>query len=139
MPVRLEHITQPTEQDWIDLGKIHQDTQPQGLKLSAEELQQWLQQPHQWLIAGRFNDRIVGCLLAQQSEGQVTLSQAAVRTVTQRRGVMHQLLHHVVKWADEEQLSLLFTEVPAELSEPLKRRGIALIDDSYQYNSLNKS
>ncbi|ASP37474.1 hypothetical protein CHH28_01735 [Bacterioplanes sanyensis] len=139
MPVRLEHIRTPSAQDWIDLGKIHADTQPLGLKMDSTALGDWLQQPNHWLLAGRFNDRIVGCLLAQQQGEVVVLSNAAVRTITQRRGVMHQLLHHVCDWAQHESLALEFHAVPSELEDAVKTRGFLLINNIYRHNNLNKS
>ena len=66
MPVHLEHITQPTQQDWIDLGKIYTDA-PQEWLTDASDIQASLQElldQGEWLIAGRFNARLLGALKA---------------------------------------------------------------------------
>src|SRR5690606_15898482 len=90
MPALLEQINKPAEADWIDLEKIHQDTASNGFLLNRQQLQAWFDQGG-WVMAGRFNDRLIGALLAKQTEQGIELSQAGVRTITQRRGVMHQL------------------------------------------------
>ena len=40
MPVRLEHIQQPSDADWQDIGKIHQDTASSGLVSTPQQLAQ---------------------------------------------------------------------------------------------------
>lgn len=122
MPVLLEQIHQPSEADWIDLEKIHNDTATDGLKLNPQQLQNFLDQDG-WVLAGRFNDRIIGVCLAQKTAQGIELSQAGVRTITQRRGVMHQLLHFITQWAKENQLSLIIHHCPAHLQPALLKRG----------------
>lgn len=140
MPVRLEHIYSPSSQDWIDLQKIHEETAQDGLTLDIDALKQWLQTDNHWILAGRFNDRIVGCCLATlETENQITLSNAGVRRITQRRGVMHQLLHHICQWANQEGKCLQILTPPAELHSALGRRQFTAIGPDFLYNKLNKS
>lgn len=134
MPVLLEHIHQPTAADWQDLEKIHLDTASNGFLKNKDELQQWLNEGG-WVMAGRFNDRIVGALLAKQVNGEVQLSHAGVRTITQRRGVMHQLLHFVCSWAIQEQHSLRIDQCPLHLQTALIKRGFSQQYDYWLFSS----
>ncbi len=104
MPVKLEHLTAPTDADWNDLNKIHQDTAISGLTLSETDMKGWLT-ADRWIVAGRFNDRVVGAFLAERNQNEVRLSQAGVRSITQRRGVMHQMIHFIQRWADQNTLT----------------------------------
>lgn len=133
MPVRLEHIHQPTDADWQDIGKIHQETVGSGLTDNIETLTERLNNGS-WILAGRFNDRIVGLIIATETEQSVQLEQAAVRQITQRRGVMHQLLHHTLKWADEYEKTLIIQSIPTELQTPVERRGFTPKDNIWQHN-----
>jgi GNAT superfamily N-acetyltransferase len=125
MPVHLEHISQPTEQDWIDLGKIYSDA-PQEWLTDATNIQASLQQlldQGTWLIAGRFNARLLGALKAEKNGNTITLSHFCVRKITVNRGVAHQMFHHLGTWADENGFSLVTKDVPKELASALKNRG----------------
>ncbi len=122
MPVLLEHIHEPTPADWIDLEKIHLDTLENGFLSNKDELQQWLKDGG-WVMAGRFNDRILGALLAKEVNGEIQLSQAGVRTITQRRGVMHQLFHFICTWANQEQQTLRIDHCPIQLQTALIKRA----------------
>jgi len=134
VPVRLEHLTSPTAEDWADLAKIQSDTRPHGFA-SAIELEQWIT-PQRWIIAGRFNDRLVGALLAEQEGDVVTLSQAGVRTITQRRGVMHQLLHFLCRWADESSFELRLHTDSDDFSAALQKRGFVADGELLRYRSV---
>lgn len=125
MPVHLEHITQPTQQDWIDLGKIYTDA-PQEWLTDTRDIQASLQElldQGEWLIAGRFNARLLGALKAEKDGNTINLRHLCVRNVTINRGVAHQMLHHMNKWADENGYILVAKDVPDELSAPLISRG----------------
>ncbi len=124
MPVHLEHISQPTEQDWIDLGKIYSDA-PQDWLSNADDIQGSLQEllnKDIWFIAGRFNSRLLGALQAQKDRNNITLRHFCVRKITVNRGVAHQMLHHISKWADENGFTLIVEELPNELANALINR-----------------
>ena len=133
MPVRLEHIHQPTDADWQDIGKIHQETADSGLTDNQAELQQKLENGS-WLLAGRFNDRIIGLMIATETEQGVQLEQAAVRKITQRRGVIHQLLHHTQKWAQEQNKTLIIQTLPDHLQAAAEHREFANKSNNWIYN-----
>ena len=63
MPVYLECIQSPTDADWQDLQKIHEETAADGLTKNMNELHNFLSRGGE-ILAGRFNDRIVGAILA---------------------------------------------------------------------------
>ncbi len=134
MPVRLEHISTPTAADWLDLEKIHLDTGTAGFAADRATLEQWLADGG-WVMAGRFNDRIIGALLARETSQGIELSQAGVRTVTQRRGVMHQMLHFIQRWAGEEGKVLSITACPDALQPALDHRGFTSVGAIWKYNS----
>jgi len=137
MPVHLEHIEKPTEQDWIDLGKIYADA-PQDWLSDPSNHQQSLQtllDAGTWLIAGRFNSRLLGVMEATKDGDTVTLKHFSVRNVTKGRGVAHQMLHHINRWADQNGLTLIAEGVPADLANSLKNREFELIDNKFIRNS----
>lgn len=133
MPVKLEHIQSPADADWNDLEKIHQETATNGLLSDRTALEQHLQSGG-WIMAGRFNDRIIGVILANESNEGVILQQAAVRTITQRRGVMHQMLHFIQGWAASEGKKLCIKDCPDELAAALLKRGFSQKDQLWLYN-----
>jgi GNAT superfamily N-acetyltransferase len=125
MPVHLEHILQPTEQDWIDLSKIYSDA-PQEWLSDATDIQASLQQlldKGTWLIAGRFNARLLGALEAKKNGNNITLSHFCVRKITINRGVAHQMFHHLGTWADKNGFTLVAKDVPKALVSAFKNRG----------------
>ncbi|MBA35427.1 MAG: aspartate 1-decarboxylase autocleavage activator PanM [Oleispira sp.] len=136
MPVHLEHISQPTDQDWIDLGKIYTDAPQEWLSNSSDikgSLQALLDNDY-WLIAGRFNSRLLGAMQAKKDGSDITLSHFCVRNVTINRGVAHQMLHHISKWANENGYRLIAKGVPAELSNSLIKRNFTKKGDDFICN-----
>ncbi len=136
MPVKLEIITTPSDADWLDLSKIHHETAQHGLTMSPEALASWLSEGH-WVFAGRFNDRIIGCVLAEQHGDQVQLHSAAVRAITQRRGVMHQMVHFIQRWATDNQQSIVINECPQSLHTALLKRDFQALGQTWVFNGSN--
>lgn len=136
MPVHLEHVTQPSEQDWIDLGKIYSDApqewlnDPSDIKSSIQAL---LDQGT-WFISGRFNARLLGAMKAEQKDNEITLSHFCVRKITVNRGVAHQMLHHMSTWADKNGYTLIAKGVPEELAKPLIKRDFIAKKNTYVRN-----
>lgn len=130
MPVFLEHVTQPDPQDWIDLNKIYSEVleqNPQPEQEVTATITQWLANDQgsdqQWLIAGKFNARLLTAMFARQVGDVIYLSHFAVRPLTQGRGVAHQLIHHIQKWASENNYQLIALDCPNEFSAALQKRG----------------
>ena len=87
MPIVVESLKEISYQDQQDLQKIYRDAPP------------WLFAPQRddmelietalgdgSLIAGRFNDRLLGAARLQRHQGVWHLSQMCVRKITRRRG-----------------------------------------------------
>ncbi len=136
MPVHLEHISQPTEQDWIDLGKIYSDapqvwlSDPQDIKTSLEKLLA----ADIWFIAGRFNARLLGAMQAEKDGNNIVLRHFCVRKITINRGVAHQMLHHMGIWADQNGYTLVAKDLPDELANALKNRDFIKKDNDFVRN-----
>lgn len=140
MPIILEHQHCPNAQDWQDLEVIFNENQTL-FTTSCQQLKAQLNQTF-WLITGRFNQRIVGCVLAQKMPNQqILLSQAGVRQSTQGRGVMHQMIELLSQWADTQQLELKLADVPKHLQQALIKRHFVMSKDTWlrPINPLNKN
>lgn len=102
MPVYVESVTQPSPQDLTDLAKIYADAPD------------WLLAPYSSadtliaaaladgsLIAGRFNDRLLGAALLQRGDDAWRLSHLCVRKLTRKRGVGRRLLEETQRQGSE--------------------------------------
>lgn len=102
MPVYVESVTQPSPQDLTDLAKIYADAPD------------WLLAPYSSadtliaaaladgsLIAGRFNDRLLGAALLQRGDDAWRLSHLCVRKLTRKRGVGRRLLEETQRQASK--------------------------------------
>ncbi len=109
MPVYVECLTEPSQQDLVDLAKIFADAP------------EWLLAPHATadalihhaltqgtLVAGRFNDRLLGAGVLQRGSTNWQLSHLCVRKITRRRGVGKRILEESQRLAAEagQQLHL---------------------------------
>ncbi|HCS27489.1 MAG TPA: hypothetical protein DIW43_08535 [Spongiibacteraceae bacterium] len=84
MPVIAELITQPSEQDLIDLSKTYEgDIDWLAALLKSSDL----------MIGGRFNDRLVAAFILRDEQSRWRLEKLQVREITRRRGVARQTLH----------------------------------------------
>jgi ribosomal protein S18 acetylase RimI-like enzyme len=93
MPIIVEPLNQATNQDQQDLQKIYRDA-PEWLFApfsgDAQLIEDCLQDGS--LIAGRFNDRLLGAARLQRHQDVWYLSQICVRKITRRRGVAERLV-----------------------------------------------
>ncbi|WP_447588510.1 acetyl-CoA sensor PanZ family protein [Aquipseudomonas campi] len=102
MPVFVETVIRPSAQDHTDLTKVYADAPA------------WLLAPYSSadalisggigegsLIAGRFNDRLLGAALLHRGADCWHLSHLCVRKVTRRRGVATRLLDEAQRMARE--------------------------------------
>ena len=102
MPVIVETLTEPSQQDLVDLAKIYADAPA------------WLLAPHAdaeamlraaladgSLIVGRFNDRLLGAALLRRDTPHWQLSHLCVRKVTRRRGVGRRIIDEAQRLAAE--------------------------------------
>ena len=135
MPVRLEIIHALNDADKQDIVKLCNDiTKTHHDLLDYATIEKRLNEGD-WLFAGRFNDRLIGALIAHPVDDIVELDNAGVRTITQNRGVMHQMIHFIQRWADDEQKSLVVRNAPEYLKEPLINRGFEVVNDDLFFNN----
>ncbi|MFV3331484.1 aspartate 1-decarboxylase autocleavage activator PanM [Pseudomonas sp. NY15437] len=100
MPVVVQHLTQPSDQDRQDLLKIYADA-PQWLLApfadASELVERGLAEGR--LFTGRFNDRLLGAAWVERDGETWRLSRLCVRQVTRYRGVAHRLLEEAQRLA----------------------------------------
>jgi len=107
MPIIVEPLNEATYQDQLDLQKIYRDAPD------------WLFAPFAGdfqlieaclldgsLIAGRFNDRLLGAARLQRHSDVWHLSQLCVREITRRRGVAERLVNEAQKMASQSGATL---------------------------------
>jgi GNAT superfamily N-acetyltransferase len=122
LPVHLEWVESPSEQDWIDLNKLYTDA-PKGWMDSCSEplAQNYLLQKQQQgykVVAGRFNDRLIATALLKVNIEEINayyLEGMCVRALTRERGVARQLLVRICQWSDKQKCSLWVIDENANL------------------------
>ncbi len=120
MPVHIEWIESPSEQDWLDLEKLYKDAPAQWFEGVCEHTAQDYiaikKQQDYKIVAGRFNDRlIVGATLkVQQGQSSYLLEELCVRSATRKRGVARQMLTRLCQWSSEQKCTLLVKDKNAQ-------------------------
>jgi ribosomal protein S18 acetylase RimI-like enzyme len=107
MPIIVEPLNEATYQDQQDLQKIYRDAPDWLLTPFATDTQlieSCLREGS--LIAGRFNDRLLGAARLQRHPDVWYLSQLCVRKITRRRGVAERLVCEAQKLAAQSGASL---------------------------------
>ncbi len=107
MPIIVELLNQATYQDQQDLQKIYRDAPDWLFSPFTGEMQLFedcLQDGS--LIAGRFNDRLLGAARLQQHHDVWHLSHLCVRKITRRRGVAERLVNEAQKMASQSGATL---------------------------------
>ncbi|MBK5509796.1 acetyl-CoA sensor PanZ family protein [Pseudomonas sp. TH15] len=107
MPVIVETLADATYQDQQDLQKIYRDA-PHWLFApfagDVQLIEGCLRDGS--LIAGRFNDRLLGAGRLQRQPNVWHLSQICVRKITRRRGVAERLVNEAQKMASQSGATL---------------------------------
>ncbi|MCU1736679.1 MULTISPECIES: acetyl-CoA sensor PanZ family protein [Pseudomonas] len=100
MPIVVESLTEATYQDQQDLQKIYLDA-PAWLFAPQADGQQLIETAlaDGSLIAGRFNDRLLGAARLERRADLWLLSQLCVRKITRRRGVAERLVAEASRMA----------------------------------------
>ena len=132
MPVVVEILSQPSAQDRTDLAKIYADA-PAWLLAPYPSAQALIDAglEHGNLIAGRFNDRLLGAALLTPGADCWRLSHLCVRAITRQRGVARRLLDEARRLASEagQPLNLAAPKDHLECQALAARSGLPL--DSY--------
>lgn len=110
MPVVVQHLTQPSEQDRQDLLKIYADA-PQWLLAPFADAEQLVTRglAEGRLFTGRFNDRLLGAAWIERHGDTWRLSRLCVRQVTRQRGVARRLLEEAQRLAVLQGAALRLT------------------------------
>lgn len=107
MPIIVEPLNEASYQDQQDLQKIYRDA-PNWLFApfagDVQLIEACLQDGS--LIAGRFNDRLLGAARLQRHQDVWHLSQLCVRKITRRRGVAERLVNEAQKLASQSGATL---------------------------------
>ncbi|MFR0692338.1 aspartate 1-decarboxylase autocleavage activator PanM [Enterobacterales bacterium AE_CKDN230030158-1A_HGKHYDSX7] len=129
MPVVIQHLTQPSEQDRQDLLKIYAEA-PQWLLAPFADAQELVTRglAEGRLFAGRFNDRLLGAAWIEQGQDTWRLSQLCVRRVTRQRGVARRLLEEAQRLAilQGAALRLIAASDQAEAADFARHLGLTL-------------
>ena len=107
MPVIVELLNEATYQDQQDLQKIYRDAPDWLFAPFASDLQlieACLRDGS--LIAGRFNERLLGAARLQKHQDVWHLSQLCVRKITRRRGVAERLVNEAQAMASQSGATL---------------------------------
>lgn len=104
MPVTLETVAQPTEQDQVDLQKIYADY-PQDCDWQALS-QQLAEKEAMTLFAGRFNNRLLGAVSVSEENGHLHLNHLCVRAITRQRHVGRDMLRLLLAKYPQHSFSL---------------------------------
>lgn len=116
MPVVFEALSHATEQDRQDLHKIFLDA-PHWLLADQGDASTLIDTALAGgqLVAGRFNDRLLGAARLDRQAGVWQLSQLCVRKVTRRRGVAERLLSEARRLATQAGAELRLLAPPGLL------------------------
>jgi len=107
MPIIVEQLNEATDQDRQDLQKIFRDAPDWLFAPFAGDVQlieECLQDGS--LIAGRFNNRLLGAARLQRHQDAWYLSHICVRKITRRRGVAERLVNEARKMASQSGATL---------------------------------
>lgn len=107
MPIIVELLHEATYQDQQDLQKIYRDAPDWLFAPFSGELQLiegCLGDGS--LIAGRFNDRLLGAARLQRQTDVWHLSQICVRKITRRRGVAERMVNEAQRMASQSGATL---------------------------------
>jgi len=122
LPVHLEWIESPSEQDWIDLNKLYKDAPVHWVVGNGEHpAQDYLAHKQQQgfkIAAGRFNDRLIVTAALKVNSEKVNayfIEDLCVRALTRERGVAKQLMVRLCQWSDEQKSSLWVEDEGAKL------------------------
>lgn len=132
MPVVVQHLIQPSEQDRQDLLNIYADA-PGWLLAPFNDAQALVEQGLREgrLFAGRFNDRLLGAAWIERNESTWQLSRLCVRRVTRNRGVARRLLEEAQRFAILQGAALCLS-APAQQADAARfagHLGLSLVTD----------
>ncbi len=108
MPVTLEQLCQPSQQDLQDLHKIYADAPDWLLQDGSIEQLVATAIDQQQLWVARFNQRLLGAMLVQQKQSW-HISHLCVRALSRRRGIAKRMLEVISQLAQQNNQQLELT------------------------------
>ena len=142
MPVYLQWLEEPNDQDCTDLDKLYADAPANWLEdTQVARGSDWAitkVKQGERLALGYFNDHIVcaACLVEQSDSPKQAymyeVDQLCVRKVTRKRGVAKQLLVRLCQWAKENQTLLYIKDEEGHLSS-LYELGFVQYKQGWRY------
>ena len=145
MPIYLQWLDTPSEQDCVDLEKLYADAPADWLSDSNQSCAtDWASTRvacGDSLALGRFNDRIVCAAWVVKAadlelrQHSYEIKQLCVRSITRERGVAKQLLVRLCQWAGETQSSLYIADEAGKLSN-LYELGFVQYLQGWRYTPL---
>ncbi len=131
MPVTLENIKKPTEQDLIDLNKIYLDY-PGELRWTALE-KELEKSPAITLYGARFNARLLAAISFTEYENHIELNHLCVRKVTRQRHVARDLLRLSMAQAPAKKLIFNSCLEDEGLTQLLLQAGFSQNESQFIY------
>jgi GNAT superfamily N-acetyltransferase len=134
MPVKLELVSKPSEQDLQDLSRIFIDE----VDDTPERIKNWIaeriQDPQRLLFGGRFNGRLLSLAWLTLEQDDWRLEQLLVLKITRGRGVSRQLLLLLAREAQQQHKNLFIGQhlLPEELTPLLKELQFELKNGDWQ-------
>lgn len=129
MPVYLEPVTTPSEQDLIDLTKLYADY---PTPLNFAELQAALTDDNSLTLYGaRFNGRLLGAISLKAEDNTALLNHLCVRKVTRQRTVGRELLRLILDKTDFRQYRLESCIDDAALDALFSKMGFSKTGNCY--------
>jgi RimJ/RimL family protein N-acetyltransferase len=142
MPVLLQKISDPSDQDWVYLSNIAMAVFPSLHSEKIAELKEWSNRANDegeyFFTIGRFNDRIVCVIKSHQLNQKVYFTDWWVHEKTQRRGVSHQMIQLLKKWANENDYEIHIKDVPIRFHGVLSRYQLTKYQNSFAYLPLSR-
>lgn len=137
MPVYLEWLESPTEQQWQDLDKLLQDAPPShhdgNVITSAKQYVKQLNKEYRVALA-EFNGHIVAwAILCPHADGW-RIKEVLVRRATRARGVATQLIQRLQQWAQGQSKSLYIRQQHPSLNQLMGLGFVAQGDDWVRHN-----
>lgn len=133
MPVTLELISTPSQQDLLDLEKIYNDY-PTSLRWPALQ-QQLADNPATRLYAGRFNNRLLGAITVRTDNASLMLENLCVRSITRQRNVARDILRLVMKQEAAAQYRVPVCQQAPGLEKLLTNAGFQRQGDTFVYTT----
>lgn len=129
MPVFLEHVKAPSEQDLGDLQKIFDDY-PTPLRWPSLQ-QNVANNPAMAVYAGRFNSRLLGACTVREENNALIIEHLCVRKVTRGRNVARDIIRIILRDLPAREYRVPVCMEDAGIDKLLSNAGFTRQGDVY--------